>query len=188
MSGFQGGPGLMTQYFSPAVALPNDALSQLAVDRVRDALTAGNALFPTAMSFAVQGQVDVLDESSGTLVDSFNVTPRTVTGGGVGGFGPAPVGVCVTWLTGEFKAGRRVTGRTFLVPVVATAFDGDGTLGNAGITAPQLFADAMQDAGATDLVLVVWSRPKLGGAAGTKHGVIGERLPDRVAVLRSRRD
>ena len=187
LSGFAGAPGLMTQYFSPAVAVPNQAISQLAVDRVRDALTAGAQLFPAALTWRVQGQADVLDEATGQLVDSFNVTERNGTGGVAGtNFGPLPVGACVTWLTASFKAGRRVAGRTFLVPLTNTAFEQNGTLAAAALTNVGLFADSMNNAGATDLVFVVWSRPVL-GAGGSKHGVVGHRTADKAAVLRSRR-
>lgn len=177
----------MTQYFSPAVAVPNQSISQLAVDRVRDAMLAGASLFPAGMNWLVQGQVDVLDESTGDLVDSYNVTQRTGAGTSASSaFGPLPSGLCVTWLTGAFKEGRRVYGRTFLVPVSQNVFDSAGTLSTAALTTAQAFADSMNNAGATDLVFVVWSRPKP-DLAGSKHGVVGSRTADKAAVLRSRR-
>lgn len=188
MTGFTGGPGLMTQYFSPAVAGFNEAIAQLAVDRVRDALLAGAELWPSSFSFQVEGTVDELDEATGQLVDSLTVTSRTVAGTGTGSnMGPAPAGAVVVWKTGEIKAGKRVQGRTFLVPLLSTAYQQDGTLNANILTSAGEFAAAMNDAGATDLVHVVWSRPRP-GLAGSKHGITGYSVADKVAVLRSRRD
>lgn len=187
LSGFAGAPGLMTQYFSPAVAVPNQAISQLAVDRVRDALLGSAGLFASALTWRVQGQVDVLEESTGQLVDSFNVTERNGAGSVAAGHGPLPSGGCITWLTGEYKAGRRVTGRTFVVPAASNAYESNGTLTAAYLTLLGGFADSMMNAGATDLVFCVWSRPNALGTGGSKHGVVGSRVSDRAAVLRSRR-
>lgn len=188
MSGYQGGPGLMTQYFSPAVAGFNEALAQLAVDRVRDALTAGSELWGSPITWSVDGTVDELNEADGQLVDSLTVTPRTVTGTNAQtSIGPAPVGACINWLTAEVKRGKRVRGRTFLVPLYGGAFQTDGTLQTSTLTSVAEFGAAMNDAGATDLVHVVWSRP-IAGTGGTKHGITAHRTADKAAVLRSRRD
>lgn len=188
LTGFSGGPGLMTQYFSPAVAGFNAALAQLSVDRVRDALTAGAALWNSSMTWSVDGTVDEIDEATGTMLDSITVTSRSVAGGSVGSNqGPAPAGACVVWKTAEVKNGRRVQGRTFLVPLASGHFEGNGTLAEAALTLCNDFGASMNDAGATDLVHVVWSRPVL-GVGGTKHGITGYNTKDKVAVLRSRRD
>lgn len=188
LTGFSGGPGLMYQYFSPAVAGFNEALAQLAVDRVRDACQTGNLLWPMSLTWSIDGTVDEINEANGDLVDSLTVTARSV-GGNVAGssVGPAPAGAVVNWKTAEIKRGRRVAGRTFLVPLAAGLFEANGTLTAAAIAEAGEFAAAMNDAGATDLVHVVWSRPVL-GVGGTKHGITGYTIPDKVAVLRSRRD
>lgn len=188
VTGFTGGPGLMTQYFSPAVAGFNEALAQLSVDRVRDALIAGSNLWGSPITWTIDGTVDELEETTGTLVDSLTVTPRSVSGTSANtGIGPAPAGAVVSWKTADVKAGKRVQGRTFLVPLNDAAFQSDGTLSTATLTEAGEFATAMGDAGATDLVHVVWSRPRP-GVAGSKHGITGYTVPDKAAVLRSRRD
>lgn len=188
LSGYQGGPGLMTQYFSPAVAGFNEALAQLSVDRVRDALSAGSELWGNWATWSVDGTVDEINEANGQLVSSLTVLPRTVTGTNPStAIGPAPAGACINWLTAEIKRGKRVRGRTFLVPLYSAAFQNDGTLNTSTLTSVAEFGDAMNDAGATDLVHVVWSRP-IAGTGGTKHGITGHRTADKAAVLRSRRD
>lgn len=188
LSGFTGGPGLMTQYFSTAAAGFNEATAQLAVDRVRDALQAGSGLFSTNQTWSVSGSVDVLDEASGQMTNSIGVTARSGAGTAGGGIGPTPVGVAINWKTSEFKNGRRVQGRTFLVPVSGGSFEGDGTLSATALAEAAEFHAAMRDAGATDLVLVVWSRPNAAGAGGSRHGVTSASVADKAAVLRSRRD
>lgn len=187
LSGFGGAPGLMTQYFSPALADINSITSQYAVDRVRDALVAFAGSIPNSMTWRVQGQADVLDEATGQLVASYNVTERNGAGTNTSGYGPLPVGACVTWLTAAFKNGRRVYGRTFLVPLALNQFETNGTLTNACLTNVQAFADSMNNAGTLDMVFVVWSRPNASGTGGSKHGVAGSRTSDKAAVLRSRR-
>lgn len=188
MSGWTGSPGLMTQYFSPAVAGFNEALAQLAVDRVRDAMQAGASLWPSSFTWSIDGTVDELDEADGQLLDSLTVTPRSGAGSEAGGaWGPTPVGVCVTWKTADVKAGNRVSGRTFLVPICSVNFQADGSPAPEASTKAAAFAAAMNDAGATDLVHVVWARPRT-GVVGTKHGITGYSIRDKYAVLTSRRD
>lgn len=188
VNGFTGGPGLMTQYFSTAVA-GNDAVAAgLASQRVVDALTAGAELWPNGVSWSVDATVDLLDEATGQLLDAFSTAGGTVNGSSAfGGIGPSPAGACVTWRTPEVKNGHRVMGRTFLVPLHSGAFQTDGTLMASTVTSAMEFADAMGDAGATDLVHVVWSRP-VNGSGGTKHGITSATVRDKTAVLRSRRD
>jgi len=187
LTGFIGAPGLMTQYFSRAVGVNDSTAAQQAVDRVRDAMLTSPGAFPSALQWRVQGQVDLLEESNGQLVGSFNVTERSGVGTYAGGFGPAPAGACVRWVTDEFKRGRRVIGKTFLVPGPTNAYETNGTLTSAYITLLQSWADAMDNAGAIDLVFVVWSRPRPGMADGSKHSVVGNVVQDKAAVLRSRR-
>lgn len=187
LTGFIGSPGLMTQYFSRAVGINDSTAAQQAVDRVRDAMLTSPGAFPSALQWRVQGQVDLLEETTGQLVNSFNVTERSGVGTYAGGFGPGPAGACVRWVTDEFKNGRRVIGKTFIVPGPTNAYETNGTLTSTFIGLMQAWGDAMNNAGAIDLVFVVWSRPTPGAANGTKHGVVGNVVQDKAAVLRSRR-
>jgi len=176
----------MTQYFQ-APGGHNAAAAQLGVDRVRDALTAGASLFPTSEVFTVTGQVDDIDEATGDLTNSFNVTQRVVAGTSGTAYAPIACGLCVVWVTAEFKRGRRVIGKTFLVPVASSSIQTDGTPGPTSITTAQAFADSMDNPGATAVSLGVWSRP-VAGAGGTFHAVVGNRVNDKYSILRSRRD
>ena len=105
---------------------------------------------------------------------------------GTGAVGAAAgVGACVSWLTGGIVGGRRLRGRTFLVPLHNSTYDTDGTFTSGVLTALTAFQTAMRAAGP----LAVWHRPTTpGGTDGTSYGVIGARVRDRVAFLSSRRD
>lgn len=199
-SGFSGGPGLSTFYFGVAVPPFNTAAAQLAVNRVRDAYTAGKTNWWNTWSLAVSGQVDGIDEDTGLQVDAWAVTGATVPGDTVPStWGPAPCGAETVWVTGDFVNGKAVKGRTYHVPIALAAFEGNGTLTTLAISRFQSLNDAMLSAGATDCVFGVYSRPFAGRTAspgkpaiparlGSFHGASGGTTPDKVVVLRSRRD
>lgn len=185
----------MTEYFSAAVAGNDAAEAQLGVDRVRDALVAGTNMIPSTITWVVQGDVQEIDEATGVAVNAYGVTSRSGAGSLAPGLGPTAVGGVVTWLTSEFVAGKRVKGRTFIVPVRSDSFTTSGDLNSQFTGAAALFGAAMGNAGASDCVHVIWSRPftpkpgQSGTArAGSKHGVTGFTVPTKVSVLRSRRD
>lgn len=65
-------------------------------------------------------------------------------------------------------------------------FDTSGTLTTAALGWIRAAADGLIE-GEFEQQLVVWSRP-VGGSGGVAAPVIGQRVPDLAAVLRSRRD
>lgn len=143
------------------------------------------SLLPSGVTITIPGSGDQINDTNGVLTGVW-----AGSGGGVvSGSGPATaaagVGACVSWLTGGIVAGRRLRGRTFLVPVTSLAFDGGGHFGAATMTQLGTFANAMQASGP----LAVWHRPSSKGATdGNSYGVVSNRVRNKVAVLRSRRD
>jgi hypothetical protein len=129
---------------------------------------------------------------------SMTTTPTAVSGtqatsviyaGGTGGV--------VNWLTGAVVNGRKVRGRTFLVPLMSNGFSNDGTLTSGCVST--LTAAGNAALGTTGCNMTVWSKiwdkkptsppaavpPKqIGGSLARVTSVL---VPDRAAQLRSRR-
>lgn len=182
MDGWPGAPGFMTFYcLSPT---PFRSAVVAFIDAVK-----GN--FPASVTFTVPVEIDKLDDSSGDLV-GIETEGTTYTTAGIQTSGyAAPAGACISWITNAFAAGRRVRGRTFLVPLAGVIFQTDGTLdtvplGNMRNAAVDLF---------TACDLAVWRRPHTADPAkpgdvsypGAAYEVTGAQVSDRAAVLRSRR-
>lgn len=184
-SGFPGAPGYSAFHFD-APTEGAGASAQNCADAVRAlALTWQNYL-PGGVRIAVEAEVQVLDETTGQLQEFVTVTPGAdVSGSGTGNYSSA-VGAVLIWNTAGVRRGRRIQGRTFVVPLANTAFANDGTLGTTTQQALQTGASAF----ANDVSgPVVWARPTGPGAAdGQIASITASRVPDLTAVLRSRRD
>lgn len=183
-SGFAGAPGYSNFFFT------GDGGSDAATEsrlRVISFFNELQSILPEDVRFTVQNEVAVVDEQTG-MVDSFlNVgTPGSGSAGG-NGSGPysAASGAVVTWNTAGVRNGRRVRGRTFVVPLANSAYQSDGTLGTVALGNLNDAAEAMVGTG-FDSGFGVWSRPRNG--SGAFYEVNGHRVVDKVAVLRSRRD
>lgn len=175
-TGFSGAPGYSIFYATPDVGL--SGVINTFWGTVAEYL-------PTAVTIAGPTTGDRLDETTGTLTGTWTGgAGGTEPGRGAGAFA-APAGVSVTWLTAGVKNGRRVRGRTFIVPIIASAYANDGSLETTAHAELQAAADALVAAAAGDLK--VWSRP-VGGVGGSAYPVTGARVADRVSILRSRRD
>jgi hypothetical protein len=110
-----------------------------------------------AWSVAVQGEVTEHDMATGTLLGAATMTtvPATVVGTGSATSWANGSGYSVKWNTGLIWNGRRVTGRTFMVPAVA-CYEADGTLVAAAITAIGAAAQALISAVGAEFA--VWSK------------------------------
>lgn len=181
---FPGAPGVTTMFFE------NTDL-QTKVDAVRTFFDAIKGMIPQGTLLTVPGVGDVINDADGDLVAAWSVTtaPSTVNGGGVGAFS-GPSGAMVHWLTGAFLDGRRVRGRSFIVPIITTQYESNGTLSAVAVTTLQNAANALLTAVGGGMR--VWHRPK--EAVGDDPGHIGgsatvtsARVPDLAVVLRSRR-
>lgn len=139
---------------------------------------------PTGTSIYVPNGGDVINETTGELTGTWGTSGgTTITCSGPGDYA-AGVGARVKWSTGAIRGGRRVTGSTYVVPLVVTCYDANGTLSSATLT-------DLDDAISAMLVQVptqmrVWSRPRP-GLVGAGVPVVSGQAPDRVSWLRSRR-
>lgn len=188
-TGFSGAPGYSNFFFASGFldgGLLGDEAQALA-DRVANAFRAADLLLPEPVRISIEPEVPVIDSDTGEI-QSFNTIepPAVVEGSGTTGEFAGPAGAVVTWRTSDVRGGRRIRGRTFLVPLRTFAYQSDGTLTSQAITELRAFADTMIG-GDLDGDLGVWSRP-VGGSGGVFASVTGYTIPDMVAVLRSRRD
>jgi len=125
-----------------------------------------------------------LDAAAGHLTGAYAVAvePQTdCTGGGEYASG---VGYVVRWNTGVVVRHKRLIGRTFLVPLVGSAFGDSGDpkpefVGVVSMAATALIADCAGTLG-------VWSRPKT-GPDGQIVAVTSAQVSVRPAFLKSRR-
>lgn len=183
-TGFTGAPGYSNFYFA---AFGGGDVVDLETARVRALFDAFKAQIPSSVSISVQQEAAILDESSGDLVSYAQATdPPVVVNGTASGAYSAPSGAAITWNTESIARGRRLRGRTFMVPLGNIAYQPDGTLLTTAIT--QLTAGAAAFLGdGSGPQAVVWSRPR-GGSGGSIGPITSARVADKVAVLRSRRD
>lgn len=188
LTGFKGGPGVSTFYAVNAGALVP------ALHAMYDAL---RTKMPLPVTINVENSGDILEATTGELQGSWSVAPVTQLLGVSAAAYSAPSGACLTWLTTTVANGKRVKGRTFLVPMQGDAYDTDGSL--AATVVPYLNAVANDFVVAGAANFCVWHRPFLGSPAtatkparpafaGSRVLVTGSRVLDKVAVLRSRRD
>lgn len=193
-SGFTGAPGYTVLHYRDFDAAGGGggnvtaASAQGAADRASSFASQIRSLVPSIVTMAVENDVDVLEDTTGELVTSFGVTGAlSFTGSGAGAFS-APVGAVVNWRTGGVRNGRRVRGRSFIVPLAAGAFGTDGQLLPASVTTLQTAATAaVNQTGTPDLG--VYARPTAVGATdGAWFVATSASVPRLGAVLRSRRD
>lgn len=183
-TGFPGAPGYSNFFFASdgSTADVDEAIGQ-----VQSAFGQWIRALPSAVTVQLVQEFPVIDEVTGmtTGYADFDEEIQSFTGLDAGAFS-GPTGAVVTWDTAGVVNGRRVRGRTFLVPLSNDSYQADGTLNTDTITALNAGATALEGPG-LDSNLVIWSRPTNGGG-GSIHNVIGHRVPDMAAVLRSRRD
>lgn len=177
-SGFAGAPGYTGMNFGGTL----DTLgAQAAAQKQADFFNAIKAYLPTDVSLSWDGVAQTFD-GTGQLIGEVTYTPpASFSGTGTGSYS-APSGAVVNWITNAFLKGRRVRGRSYLVPLVQQAYQNDGTLSVAFLAAVRPAAEALV-AGAPDLVIHGGDDSR-GYVTST---VSGSSVPDRAAVLRSRR-
>jgi hypothetical protein len=188
-TGFTGAPGYTNLFFRDFSAGPVDqAMADGAVSKTYNWLTNWQSSLPTSVTLTVDPVVDVVEETNGDLVRFLTTVPgAALTGTGTGNYSAAS-GACVNWYTNGVRNSRRIRGRTFMVPLAGNALGPDGTLDNTKVTGIRSATTTfISQTGAGDLG--VWSRPSGPGATdGVWYAVSSFTLPDKVAVLRSRRD
>ena len=180
--GFAGAPGYTNFYFLKT-AMTN---VQLAANGVHDFFDDIKTYIPGSVTIQVQPEVTTYVAETGTLVslDSVGTIPDPVSGSGSGAYS-AVSGAVINWLTTQSMGTRLLRGRTFIVPMNQSAYENDGTLSNGALTALTNAANDLRvQIGAE---LCVWHRPQ-NGTDGLAVKVTSVRVPDKAAILRSRRD
>lgn len=182
--GFRGAPGYSNFFFDADLG-GADAVEAAAV-AVRKFFQGVREELPDSVNVTIQPTADIIDEASGQILSVVDfAAPAQVVGGGGANYSAA-TGAVVNWNTQDYVNGRRVRGRTFLVPLASSAFDAQGDLAGLTLTPLRAAAEALVTA-TVDAPLAVWHRP-VGGAGGSSHVVSSSSVPDLGAVLRSRRD
>lgn len=182
--GFRGAPGYSNFFFDGAPVVDEEVEAQALA--VRTFLNEAATYMPSDVTINIQPTASVIDEASGQITGEIDfAAPPSVTGQTAGGYSAAS-GAVVNWNTSSFSNGRRVRGRTFLVPLSSDAYDANGDLSTGTLSILRTAAtELVNDPGPTPLV--VWSRP-VGGAGGSVSPVTSSSVPDLGAILRSRRD
>jgi hypothetical protein len=153
-----------------------------AAARMRTFFDAIKSFIPQGITIGFNETAQIFNVQRELTGEVAYTVPATVTGGGIGNYA-APVGLVVNWITGSFFNGRKVRGRTFIVPASNTAFFSDGTLQSSTMSTVVTAAQALAA-----------GTPNLGITSGNGvdtfalQNVTGASVPDRAAVLRSRRD
>lgn len=186
--GFPGAPGVMTF----ATTNPDAFIPPLNawIVRVRNYV-------PNIVTMQVESTGDVFESTTGQISGTWARGLQPVVPGLAGGAYAAPAGSVCEWLTDIHLSGRRLRGRTFVVPMAASAFDLGGSVEAAALT--ELRAASAQLVTDSAGSFTIWQRPRLARAAtatrpavtarGGGHGVVtSSRVPDKAVVLRSRRD
>lgn len=186
-SGWPGGPGLSTFYFT--TPLQDVAAAARCVAGVQ-AMYAGHIrlISPSGVIFQVSNQVDVITAATGAIVDTLIVPvqpPQPAPGGS--DFAPPAIAVLVQLRTDTFIAGKRIRGRVFLSPLKATVIGGGGQVDATVQSGTESTWNGMIAALAAGDLYVVWHRPKL-GLGGQALPVVSATVPAKFSVLRSRRD
>lgn len=190
-SGPKGTPGVTT-FFGDGGTVPNIAALQTFFTAIR-------TFIPTGYTLQVENQGDFVDDGTGELTGTWSAAAQSaIATSGTGGYA-APVGMQVTWLTEGIHNGRRLRGRTFLVPFTALGTDGQYLAG--AVTALSDAANALRNAAGPKFG--VWGRPTFpptdpAAPAGTPRPApvtqglwspwTAHRVTNKPVVLRSRRD
>lgn len=188
-TGFVGSPGYTNLYWrDPGSGTMSQPVVNSAITAVDTWLNAWQSSIPNSVSYVVAPDVDVIDDTSGELVNLFTGTPAVSRFGTAVGAYSAASGAVVNWKTQGLHRARKIRGRTFMVPLSSVAMDTAGTLDGTKLAALRTATANMISAFGTS-ALVVWCRPSdkdtPDGVAAT---VTGYTIPDMAAVLRSRRD
>lgn len=199
-SNFPGAPGYTNIYTGTSIvdSTPLKTFFQFAYNMDG---TPGLAWLPNNATLTFPSSGDVIEEATGEIVDDWTGTaPSPLTSNATLANFAGGAGAQVQWLSSLIVAGRRVQGKTFLVPMLPVAMDQQGSLATATQTKIQAAAVALIIALAGELK--VWSRPFVPdpltnppvgqpghktARAGANAQVISSRVPDIAVSLRTRR-
>lgn len=183
-TGFNGAPGYSAFHFAGGGGLISDA--QQVATRVASGMFILRPALPASVQIAVESEVTRLDSDTGEILGFHAIDELDdYSGQGTEGYSAASGGV-INWRTDDVRFGRRIRGRTFIVPLSGESYESDGSLTSSALGTLRNFADEIVG-GDIDSEFGVWSRPRA-GTGGVFATATGYHVPDMSAVLRSRRD
>lgn len=185
-TGWSGGPGLTTFYFSEGILPVDAAMANNLTGRVRAYFDALKPYTANEVSWQVDPVISNMDPADGETSQEVAATsaPSPVVGTSTFDLGPAFVAVVGRLRTNSFVNGRRVAGRTFYCPLAA-AFT-DSTVPETGLQAAQVAGLNAVLATGGGAPLAVWRRPRP-GLPGNVFQVVTVSSASEFGVLRSRR-
>jgi len=187
-SGLSGLPGVSTFYGVPSGPTPD------MTPALRTFFESIKALLPSATTISYPTVADQIEDTTGDLVGASSMAGGAATTGGGGTSYAAPTGLGVRWSTSGIVRSHRVSGRTFLVPMVVTLATG-GLPAAATVTTVNNAANALVTA--LSGTMTIWARPLIernpDGTStvlqlGSHHNVLSGAAIPKFVVLRSRRD
>jgi len=191
-NGFVGSPGYSIFHLrdGDGSGLFTNVNAHDAVARINTFAGTIKSLIPNGSSLQTMADVELIEDTTGELISVLTADNAATTNS----TGPSfvtysgPSGSIVTWRTAGIRNGRRIRGRTFIVPMHGNTYDTNGTISADTITTLTTAATAMAST-ATDAHLGVYARPTGPGATdGMWSPVTSFSIPDLAVVLRSRRD
>jgi hypothetical protein len=188
-TGFPGGPGFTNLYWRTIGDVEVDqAAVNGTVTKVETWLNAWRPYFPVGVTTQLDSVVTEINTGTGAQIGFFNATVAAAAPGQDSAGYSAASGACINWSTAGVRNGRRIRGRTFMVPIGGTGFDGTGTLADNRLQFMRSSTATML-ANQTSSQLIVWSRPtKAAPDSGEPWPVSAYSIPDKAAILTSRRD
>lgn len=179
------GPGVSVFHGRTDGVATTSAAVQALADRVRKLFDDLKSKFPPGTQWTFPAEGVELDTTTGDLLDFHAITaPASVSSTATSSGYARAAGARIDWLTTAIVGGRRLRGRTFLVPMAGPNLAADGTLETASVDAIRTAANAYKDTSVFSACHPgIWSRT---------HGILGDitsvNVPDMLTVLRSRRD
>ena len=188
LTGFPGAPGVITMYALDAGVFVAD---------LENFWTTAGTLFMADVTLQVENAGDIIDDTTGVITGAWTSGVFPVSHGTGTGNYAAPAGVLIEWMTSTILDGRRIRGKSFIVPVGLPNFTPAGQV-DASVVA-NLTANGVTLVTGTPGNMVIWHRPRKARAAtatlparaarpGGHALVTGVRVSPKVTVLRSRRD
>lgn len=173
-------------------AVSGPGVSTFFVDEAASGFLTAFDVFWDSLKYVLVAGLSLQTLNSGELIDvatggitgtwTDGVTSNISTSG-TGGYALG-VGARIVWSTTGITGSRIVKGSTFMVPLTAAQYDGDGTIVPATLGTITGAAATLATALGSDFK--IYSRP-IPGRAGSAHSVVSSAVPDKVSWLRSRR-
>jgi hypothetical protein len=171
------------------------------VTRMRDFLQNFTAYLPSGVTITVPTVGFTYEAITGELSGEWTAAATDPVIGGYTGAYAAATGLSVLWRSNSIVQGRRLRGRSYIVPLGGGIFDVDGTINNTALTLLTEASNVAMLPGGGNFV--IWGRPvpatpqwtdvkgRVHPAKPSRPGSVGSvvalSIRDVAAVLTSRR-